>query len=144
VYCSLLRNEELNASRYNPDYVLYVWPARLLLLRKITKIICLEWLRKIVNQFIINILETEATDHTSGPELVWWLNMCLFKDATYLYCEPRSSVSIASDYGMDDRAFEVRSPAEAKEFFLYPLCPDRLWGPPSLQYSGYRGSFPRG
>jgi hypothetical protein len=24
------------------------------------------------------------------------------------------------------------------------LCPDRLWGPPSLLYNGYRGSFPRG
>jgi hypothetical protein len=35
----------------------------------------------------------------------------------------------------------VRSPAEAKDFFSN-LCPDRLWGPPSLMYSGYRGSFP--
>jgi hypothetical protein len=25
-----------------------------------------------------------------------------------------------------------------------PLCPDRLSGPPSLLYNGYRGSFPRG
>jgi hypothetical protein len=29
-----------------------------------------------------------------------------------------SSVSIVSDYGLNDRAIEVRSPAEAKEFFL--------------------------
>jgi hypothetical protein len=36
-------------------------------------------------------------------------------------CEPGSSVSIVSGYGLDDRAIEVRSPAEAKGFFLYPL-----------------------
>jgi hypothetical protein len=47
-----------------------------------------------------------------------------------------------SDYGQDDRAIEIRSPAEAKGFILYPLCPDRLWGPPSLLYNGYRGPFP--
>jgi hypothetical protein len=58
--------------------------------------------------------------------------------------EPGSSGSIVSGYGLNDRAIEVRSPAEAKGFFLYPLCPDRLWGPPSLLYNGYRGSFPRG
>jgi hypothetical protein len=29
-----------------------------------------------------------------------------------------SSVSIVSGYGLDDRAIEVRSPAEAKRFFL--------------------------
>jgi hypothetical protein len=32
--------------------------------------------------------------------------------------EPGSSVSIVSGYGLDDRAIEVRSPAEAKRFFL--------------------------
>jgi hypothetical protein len=53
--------------------------------------------------------------------------------------EPGSSVSIVSGYGLGDRAIEVRSPAEAKGFFL---CPDRLWGPPSLLYNGYWGSFP--
>jgi hypothetical protein len=37
-----------------------------------------------------------------------------------------SSVSIVSGYGLDDRAIEVRSPTEAREFFLYPLCPDQL------------------
>jgi hypothetical protein len=30
--------------------------------------------------------------------------------------EPGSSVSIVSGYGLDDRAIEVRSPAEAKDF----------------------------
>jgi hypothetical protein len=33
---------------------------------------------------------------------------------------------------LDHRAIEVRSQAEARGFFLWPLCPDRLWGPPSL------------
>jgi hypothetical protein len=31
-----------------------------------------------------------------------------------------------------------------KEFFLYPLCPDRLLGPPSLLSERYRGFFPGG
>jgi hypothetical protein len=55
------------------------------------------------------------------------------------YCEPGSSVSVVSGYRLDGRAIEVRSPTETKGFFLYPLCPDRLWGPPSLLYNGYRG-----
>jgi hypothetical protein len=47
-----------------------------------------------------------------------------------------------SGYGLDDRAIEIRSPAEVKGFFLYSLCPDRLWGPPSLLYKGTEGPFP--
>jgi hypothetical protein len=43
-----------------------------------------------------------------------------------LICEPDSSVSIVSEYGLDERTIEVRSPTEAKGFFLYPLCPDQL------------------
>jgi hypothetical protein len=69
-----------------------------------------------------------------------------YKNCLLFSCiwSPGSSVTIVYGYGLDDRAIEVRSPAEAKRFFVYPLCPDRLWGPPSLLYNGYRGSFPRG
>jgi hypothetical protein len=42
-----------------------------------------------------------------------------------------SSVSVMSDYGLNYRTIEVRFPAEAKGFFLYPLSPDRFWGPTS-------------
>jgi hypothetical protein len=55
--------------------------------------------------------------------------------------EPGSLVIIVSGYGLDDRAIEFRSPTEAEDFFPYPLCPDRLWGPPSLLYNGYGGPF---
>jgi hypothetical protein len=34
-------------------------------------------------------------------------------------------------------------PGRGKGFFLYPLCLDQLWDPPSLLYNVYRGSFPR-
>jgi hypothetical protein len=58
---------------------------------------------------------------------------------TTLFMSRGSSVSIVSDYGLDDRG---SIPDRGRGFFL-PLAfrPDRLWGPPSLLYNGYRGSF---
>jgi hypothetical protein len=60
-----------------------------------------------------------------------------------IYGSRGSSVSTVFNYELDDRVIEVRSPGEAKGFFLYSLCPERLWVPPSLLCNGYRGSFPR-
>jgi hypothetical protein len=47
-----------------------------------------------------------------------------------------SSVSIVSDYGLDDRGSILD---RGRGFFFYPIRPDRLWGPPSLLSNGYRG-----
>ena len=54
----------------------------------------------------------------------------------YLVCGPDSSVGIATDYGLDGPGIEFRW----GEIFRRP---DRLWGPPSLLYNGYR-VFPGG
>jgi hypothetical protein len=40
------------------------------------------------------------------------------EDGRAYLSEPGSSVSIVSGYLLDDRAIKVRSPAEAKGFFL--------------------------
>jgi hypothetical protein len=48
---------------------------------------------------------------------------------------------IVSDYGLDDRG---SISGRGKRFFLYPLYPGHLWGPPSLLWNGYRGFFPGG
>jgi hypothetical protein len=52
-----------------------------------------------------------------------------------------SSVSIVTDYGLDDRG---SIPDRGRGFLFQSLRPDRLWGPPSLLSNGYRGPFPRG
>jgi hypothetical protein len=54
-----------------------------------------------------------------------------------------SSVSTVSGHGLENRTIEVRPSAEERGFVLLPLCPDRLWGPPSLLSNGHRGSFLR-
>jgi hypothetical protein len=41
-----------------------------------------------------------------------------FMLSTHHHGQPGSSVSIVSGYGLDDRAIEVRSPAEARGYFL--------------------------
>jgi hypothetical protein len=44
-------------------------------------------------------------------------------------CEPGSSVSIVPGYGLDDRAIEVRSPAEADRLGAHPAsCTMGIWG----------------
>jgi hypothetical protein len=47
-----------------------------------------------------------------------------------------SSVGIATVYGMDRRG---SIPGKGKRVFSYTQLWDRLWGPPSLLYSGYWG-----
>jgi hypothetical protein len=59
-------------------------------------------------------------------------------------CEPGSSVSIMSGYGVDDRAIEVRYPAEAKDFSS-TLCVQTGSGAhPASCTMGTGGPFPGG
>jgi hypothetical protein len=43
-----------------------------------------------------------------------------------------------SDYGLDKCGLIC---GRGKEFFFYALCPDQLWGPPSLLSNGYQSPF---
>jgi hypothetical protein len=52
-------------------------------------------------------------------------------------------VGIATGYAPDDRGVGVPIPEESR-FFSSPRRPDWLWGPPKVQYNGYRGLLPRG
>jgi hypothetical protein len=94
---------------------------------------------------------TQPQDHTASqptPPLAstppWKLKisapLSLISFVNYLVNEPGSSVSIVSDYGLDDRAIEVRSPAEARIFppasvsrpALGPTQPPVQWVPEVL------------
>jgi hypothetical protein len=68
---------------------------------------------------------------------------CLQKALT-LNKEPDISVSIVSDYGLDDRAIEVRSPGGAKDFSS-SLCAHTDSGAHPASYPmGTGGPFPGG
>jgi hypothetical protein len=58
--------------------------------------------------------------------------------------EPGSSVSIVSDYGLDDRAIEVRSLAEAKDFSSMLCVQTGSEVHPASCPVGTGGSFPGG
>jgi hypothetical protein len=65
-----------------------------------------------------------------------------FVRTAYFCCEPGSSDSIVSDYGLDDRAIGVRSPAEAKDVSS-SLCVQTGSGAhPASCTMGTRGPFP--
>jgi hypothetical protein len=67
-------------------------------------------------------------------------NFCPFTES---YGSRDSSVGIATSYGLDDRGVGVRVPVGSR-IFSSPRRPDRLWVPPNLLSSGYRGLFHRG
>jgi hypothetical protein len=56
--------------------------------------------------------------------------------------EPGSSVSIVSDYGLDDRAIGVWSPAEAKDFSSMLCVQTGSGAHPASCTMGTGGSFP--
>jgi hypothetical protein len=60
------------------------------------------------------------------------------------YCEPRSSVSIVSAYGLDDPAIEVRSAAEAEDFSSNLCVQTGSEAHPASSTMSTGGPFPEG
>jgi hypothetical protein len=60
------------------------------------------------------------------------------------YCEPGSSVSIVSDYGLDDRPIGVRSPGGAKDFSSNLCVQTSSEAHPASCTVGPGGPFPEG
>jgi hypothetical protein len=69
------------------------------------------------------------------------LNSCLLNDL-YNTFTPVSSGSIVSAYGLDDRAIEVRSPAEAKDFFSNLCVQTGSGAHPASRTKATGGHFP--
>ena len=57
----------------------------------------------------------------------------LFDSLYSLSGGPGSVVGTATSYGLDGLGIESRWGGE-----IFRTCPDRVWGPPSLLYNGYR------
>jgi hypothetical protein len=67
------------------------------------------------------------------------------KSASFIsFVEPGSSGSIVSDYGLDDRAIGVRSPAGAEDFSSILCVQTGSGAHPASCPMGTGGSFPRG
>jgi hypothetical protein len=58
--------------------------------------------------------------------------------------EPGSSVSIVSDYGLEDRMIEVRSPAEARNFSSNVCVQTSSGAHPASCTMGIEGPLPGG
>jgi hypothetical protein len=84
----------------------------------------------------LNIFLIPRTEH---PSSVTETGYCIMSIQ-----EPGSSVSIVSGYGLDDRAIEVRSPAEAKGFSSTHFVQTSSGVHPASCKMGIGGPFPGG
>jgi hypothetical protein len=87
--------------------------------------------------------------HTSwGMLFIWQLNCNYLQLSNYHWyydnCEPASSVSIVSDYGLEDRELEVRSLAEAKKTSFSLCVQTSPEAHPASCTMGTEGPFPGG
>jgi hypothetical protein len=87
------------------------------------------------DKFNIPLLQTALAGIEHGPSspTIYWLS----------YPDSRNSAgSIVTNYGLDDRLVGVRVHVRSR-IFSSSRRPDRLWGPPSFLFNGYRGLLPR-
>jgi hypothetical protein len=72
------------------------------------------------------------------------MNNIYLKYEFIIQSEPGSSVSIVSDYGLNDGAIGVRSPAEAKDFSSNLCVQTGSGAHPASCSTGTGGPFPGG
>jgi hypothetical protein len=83
---------------------------------------------------------TVFSGYTSWPtSLLAYNSVCFFLYVIHGFTSWGSSVSLGLHTGWPGDRGSI--PSEGKEFFLWPICPDRLCGPTSLLFNGYLGSF---
>jgi hypothetical protein len=93
------------------------------------------------NQISVSLLDMCGLCHRRAPCLTRGC-VCDLLGSRSICGEPGSSVSIVSGYGLDDRAIEVRFPAEAKDFSSN-LCVQTGSEPhPASRPMGAGGPFP--
>jgi hypothetical protein len=80
--------------------------------------------------------------YISAQETVYLIEV--FPNFTQSLGEPGSSVSIVSDYGLDDRAIRVRSPAGAKDFSSILCVQTGSGAHPASCTMGTGGPYPGG
>jgi hypothetical protein len=74
------------------------------------------WSHFLMKQF--NRIPLDGSKSIDVSKSETFRSFVVFGKSTLLDWSRGSSVSIVSDYGLDKRAIEIRSPAEAKGFFL--------------------------
>jgi hypothetical protein len=83
----------------------------------------------------------KSPSHSQIREYIEFIISQEYEDA-WQYCRHvyrNSSVGIATGYGLDD----LGSTPSSARFFSYPQRSDRLWGPTSPLFNGYRDLFRR-
>ena len=82
-------------------------------------------------KIVIKLVVCMGVEHTAQH----WLCPCV-ADTTPVWCH------IFACTVTNSAALSAASIRQGQEFSSSPVCADRLCGPPSLRFSGYRGSFP--
>jgi hypothetical protein len=91
---------------------------------------------------LVDFVVVLGSDNTV-THLAWLHNYENIPNENNLWRSRDNAVGIATGCGLDGREVGVWFPILAG-FFSSPRRPDRLCGPPSLLFNGYRGFFPGG